>query len=177
MYENNKKGLYTYFSQQGCTYLLAENPQILKDQNMLRKGNYGNKAVGVHATAEINSYARRLQKDWMLSQANINYQDTDEALNIVSSKANLQLIRSIGYLEEAIAWNADGNFDRISALGMCMILREEKKRFVDGLISNNNPVRDIVNADYFIKNYDDRFKNFSYKDAENIFELQYNRTK
>lgn len=168
MYENNKKGLFTYFSQQGCTYLLAENPKILKDQDMMRKGNYGNKQMGVHATAEINSYARRLQKDWMLTVAHHNYQDTDEQGNIITSKLNLQLIRSMGYLEEAIAWNSDGNFDRISSLGMCMILREEKKQFVDGIMNQNNPTKDIVNNDYFLKNYDNKYKNFSHTEIEKL---------
>ena len=168
MYENNKKGLFTYFSQQGCTYLLAENPKILKDQDMMRKGNYGNKQMGVHATAEINSYARRLQKDWMLTIAHSNYQDTDEQGNIITSKLNLQLIRSMGYLEEAIAWNSDGNFDRISSLGMCMILREEKKQFVDGIMNQNSPTKDIVNNDYFLKNYDNKYKNFSHTEIEKL---------
>jgi len=168
MYENNKKGLFTYFSQQGCTYLLAENPKTLKDQEMMRKGNYGNKAYGVHATAEINSYARRLQKYWMLTVAHPNYQDTDEQGNIITSKLNLQLIRSMGYLEEAIAWNSDGNFDRISSLGMCMILREEKKQFVDGIMNQNDPTKDIVNNDYFLKNYDNKYKNFSHTEIEKL---------
>lgn len=168
MYENNKKGLFTYFSQQGCTYLLAENPKTLKDQEMMKKGNYGNKAYGVHATAEINSYARRLQKYWMLTVAHPNYQDTDEQGNIITSKLNLQLIRSMGYLEEAIAWNSDGNFDRISALGMCMILREEKKQFVDGIMNQNNPTKDIVNNDYFLRNYDNKYKNFSHTEIEKL---------
>jgi len=38
---------------------------------------------------------------------------------------NLQKIRSIGLIEEAIMWNIDGNFDRISAMGMLMIYKEE----------------------------------------------------
>lgn len=168
MYENNKKGLFTYFSQQGCTYLLAENPKILKDQDMMRKGNYGNKQMGVHATAEINSFARSKQKDWMLTVAHPNYQDTDEQGNIITSKLNLQLIRSMGYLEEAIAWNSDGNFDRISSLGMCMILREEKKQFVDGIMNQNSPTKDIVNNDYFLKNYDNKYKNFSHTEIEKL---------
>jgi hypothetical protein len=34
-------------------------------------------------------------------------------------------IRSIALLQETIAWNPDGNFDDISALGMLMIYRED----------------------------------------------------
>ena len=58
---------------------------------MMKKGSYGNKAVGVHATKEINELARRLQRDWMLTIAHQDYQDVNEEGNIISSKMNLQL--------------------------------------------------------------------------------------
>lgn len=161
LYENNLKGLFVYFQQMGSTSLLAANPQMLKDQHMIKGGNYGNKAMGFHATKEINTYARRLQRDWMLTLAHPSYQETDEEGNIIGTKLNLQLIRSIGYLEEAIAWNPDGNFDRISAGGALMLLREEKKQFLDTIMSNSSNATKLAEDDYFTQEYDERFSHYA----------------
>lgn len=157
LYENNKKGLFTYFQQKGAISLLSPNPQMLKDQHMIKGGNYGNKAVGFHATKEINVYARRLQRDWMLTLAHPSYQEMDEEGNLTTSKLNLQFIRSIAYLEEAIAWNADGNFDRVSAVGALMLLREEKKQFLDNIKSENSNSTSLAVDNYFTENYTDYF--------------------
>ena len=35
----------------------------------------------------------------------------------------------MAYLKEAASWNPDGNFDRISAMGMLMILREDRLKY------------------------------------------------
>jgi hypothetical protein len=53
---------------------------------------------------------------WMQTKA---HDDDDERLN-------LHRIRSLAYMEECIAWNADGNFDRVSAAGMLFLLREDR---------------------------------------------------
>jgi hypothetical protein len=176
LYENNLKGLYTYFSQQGCLYLLAANPEILKDQDMMRKGNYGNKSLGVHATAEINSYGRRLIRDWLLTIAHPNYQKTDDEGNIVGEVLNMHLIRSTALVEELIAWNADGNFDRVSALGILMILREEHKKFIDNYLDASNTTKSVVNDDYFTKNYDIKHgKGFSYEETQRLMKQYFSK--
>lgn len=119
-YENDKKGLFAYFSNRNQLSYLADNPQILKDMEMIKAQNmYGNKAKGTNSGDKINAWARRLQADWMLSQA---YGD--------DNLMNLHKIRSIGYIKEAINWNPDGNFDRVSAMGMLMILREEYHKYI-----------------------------------------------
>lgn len=116
-YENDKKGLFGYFQQKGLMHLLCNTPTWLKDKQMIRGDNlYGNKAKGTNSGKEVNAAGRRLLKDWMLTTA---YGEPDGGL------MNLQKIRSIGLIEEAIMWNIDGNFDRISAMGMLMIYKEE----------------------------------------------------
>lgn len=160
LYENNKKGLFTYFQQQGSVNLLSPNPQSLRDQQMIKQSTYGNKAVGFHATKDINSYARRLQRDWMLSKASINYQDVDEDGKVLTNKVNLQLIRSMAYLEEAIAWNMDGNFDRISSLGALMLLREEKKQYIDNIRVNSSSTKTLAEDDYFSTEFDQSFSHY-----------------
>lgn len=117
-YENDKKGLFSYFDQKNALYLLADNPQILKDMDMMKAGYYGNKAKGTHSGKQINKWGRRLQADWLIQPA----YGEDE------NKLNMHTIRSIGYLKELIAWNIDINADRVSAMGMLMILKEDRAK-------------------------------------------------
>lgn len=123
-YENNLKGLHTYFKHKNALHYLADTPEILKDMDMLKPSMANPK--GTRATKQINSWGRQLQVSWMLSEAYSN--DPSEEV-----KLNLHTIRSLGYLEECIAWNQDGNFDRVSAMGMLFILREDRLRRRDSL--------------------------------------------
>jgi len=67
---------------------------------------------------------------------------------------NLHKIRSLGYLEEAISWNSDGNFDRISAGGMLFIYREEILRRITSSKANQEAVNNkLANDKFFAKNY------------------------
>ena len=43
-YENNKKGLFKYFSQHNSLYLLADTLEFLADKEIIKPGTYGNKA-------------------------------------------------------------------------------------------------------------------------------------
>lgn len=132
-YENDKKGLFTYFTHNHALQYLADTPQILRDMEYIKDpASYGNKSKGTNSSKNINAWGRRLQADWMRAVA------TGELSTSVSEDGtevervplrNAQKIRSIGYLKEAVAWNADSNFDRIAAMGMCMILREELTKF------------------------------------------------
>lgn len=116
-YENDKKGLFNYFKQKHILHLLCATPSWLKDKQIVKATNlYGNKMLGTNSGKEVNAAGRRLQRDWMLQPA---YGEEE------SGKLNLHKIRSVGYLEEALQWNIDGNFDRISAVGMLMIYKEE----------------------------------------------------
>ena len=106
---------------------------------------YGNKAKGTHANAKINSWGRMLQAEWMKTKAHGD--DDDERLN-------MHRLRSIPYVEECIAWNSDGNFDRVSAAGMLFILRED--RIKRTAVAKGNQDKKITNAsadNFFNKNY------------------------
>jgi len=126
-YENDKKGLFGYFSNRRALYLLCDTPEILKSMEMIKAPVlYGNKAKGSPSGVQINAWGRILQADYLLEPAygalargEDKEEEEDEIL------LNLHTIRSIGYIKELIKWNPDGNFDRISAMGMLMILREE----------------------------------------------------
>jgi hypothetical protein len=43
-YENNKKGFFAYMSKHNCLYLLSDTLEFLKDKEMVKGGQYGNKA-------------------------------------------------------------------------------------------------------------------------------------
>lgn len=64
-YENNKKGIFKYFSQHNCLYLLADTLEFLKDKDMA-KLSYGNKAKGTLATVPVKNYSRRCIRDYLL---------------------------------------------------------------------------------------------------------------
>jgi len=145
-YESNLKGLFSYFDSKNCLHYLADVPQVLKDMDMVKATNlYGNKAKGTHANAKINSWGRMLQAEWMKTKAHGD--DDDERLN-------MHRLRSIPYVEECIAWNSDGNFDRVSAAGMLFILRED--RIKRTAVAKGNQDKKITNAsadNFFNKNY------------------------
>lgn len=121
-YENNKKGLFAYFKQRHMLSYLCDVPEILKDMDMIKGDSItGNKAKGTNATKMINAWGRRLQADYMLEPVE---NKKDEGV------MKLHTLRSPAYIKECIAWNEDGNFDRVSSGGMLMILREEYKKYV-----------------------------------------------
>lgn len=124
LYENNKKGIYAYFKKMNCLYILAETPEFLKDKEPTAIPLSGNKMYGVNAVASINSYARDRLKDWLLlGVPQITVEDGEEK-EVTIPKCMTLWNRAL--IEELIAWNIDGNFDRVSAMGILMLLREDR---------------------------------------------------
>jgi hypothetical protein len=135
-YENDKKGMFAHFDRHNSLYLLADNPQILKDQDMMKPNYYGNKAKGTNSGTQINRWGRRLQADWLMADSYHQDQDQDEESDEPSNtirRLNLHNVRSVGYLKELIAWNVDINTDRVSAMGMLMILREDRAKIIQNV--------------------------------------------
>lgn len=161
-YENNKKGLFAYFSRMNSLYLLTDNLEFLKDKDMIKGYTFGNKQKGTMATQPINNYARTLIRNWLLKPVNVVKTVDGEEQEVTIP--NLMLIRNRALLEELAMWNPDGNFDRVSSLGMLMLLREDKIILYDGNLSKS---KDTVSADYlgndkfFTNNYDKKYSKFS----------------
>lgn len=149
-YESQKKGIYSYFDQRRCLHLLCYTPQILRDMDYQKESGYGNKALGTNASKPVNAWGRMLQRDWLLSSATI--QDYNENGEQVGEKLNMHTTRSMAYLEELIAWNSDINADRVSAMGMLMIYREDRLKY----ISNKSSDQDLEDVDKYIE---ENFKN------------------
>ena len=159
-YENNKKGLFAYFSKMNCLYLLTDVLDFLKDKDMIKGGSYGNKAKGTNATAAVNAYARNLLRSWLLKPVTIIQTIDGEDKEIVVP--NLYTLRSRALIKELILYNSEGNFDRISAMGMLMLLREDKMILYNGKISRTKEEEAsssyLGNDPFFKTNYDARFK-------------------
>ena len=157
LYENNKKGLFAYFKRMNCLYLLAETPEFLKDKDFVKPGKVGNSIYGVNATNPINNYARELLKNWMLKPVTIQT-DNDDAPEVTIP--NVMTMWNRAALDEARQWNPDGNFDRISALGMLMLIREDRIiTFGDNMRKTETHVNPIANDKYFERNYKRRSHN------------------
>lgn len=154
-YENNKKGLFSYFSKNNCTYLLTDQLEFLRDKQMIKDVGYGNKAKGTNATLAVNSYAKNLLRAWLL-RPTVVIQEVDGEQVEVAIPA-LFTVRSRALIKELINFNNEGNFDRISAMGMLMLLREDKMITYQGNISKERQEREsasyLGNDPFFDRNY------------------------
>lgn len=154
LYESNKKGIFAYFSKMNCTHLLADTPEFLRDKQLIKYSSFGSNAKGVNASAAINAYANNLIRDWLMKPVTIIQNIDGEDVEV--TVYNLNFLRNRALIEELIAFNPEINVDRIRALGMVMLYREEKMVLYQG-----NPSRDseevpkdyLGNDKFFTENY------------------------
>lgn len=162
LYESNKKGIFAYFSKLNCTHLLAETPEYLRDKQFIKYSNFGSNRYGVNAGAAINDYANGLLRDWLLTPHTVIVKSPEGNL-IEQSIPMLYTIRNRALLEELISYTPELNVDRIRAMGMVMLYRQEKIILYKGDMSPDREER--ANSDYlgndkfFTNNYDRRFLN------------------
>lgn len=109
MYENQNKGIFVYFTNKHCDYLLADQPDIIND---IISNSKVNRKKGCHMNKQIKQWGWGLIKDWL---NDIN----------ADGKKNLYNIMSEPLLEELIAANDVVNVDRVMALTQVMIYREQ----------------------------------------------------
>jgi hypothetical protein len=144
-YEKNLKGLFSYFDKKNALFRLCDTPQILKDMQMTKDMGYGNTSKGTMANAEVNKWGRKLHADWM----NTSVEDEENP-----GKLKLHTMRGIAHIEEAIKWNSDGNFDRISAAGMLFIIREDRyKRTQSAIANKDKQIETLANDKFFNRNF------------------------
>ena len=143
-YENNKKGLFAYFSRMNCTYLLTDQLEFLKDKQMIKDTGYGNKAKGTNATEAINAFARNRLRSWLLKPTTVIQVVDGEETEV--DIPNLFTLRSRAFIKELINYNSEGNFDRISAAGMLMLLREDRIILYQGKVSKEK--QEAANSSY-----------------------------
>lgn len=155
-YESNKKGLFSYFSKMNCLYLLTDVLEYLKDKDMIKGNLIGNKSKGTNATQPINNYARSLIRNWLILPVSVI--QTVDGIEQEVTVYNLNFIRNRALIQELSQWNIDGNFDRVSALGMLMLLREDRMITFGGNPQKQKEVPStyLGNDDFFKNNYDNR---------------------
>lgn len=148
LFENNKMGVYSHFKMMNCLYLLAQTPEHLKAIDKVKtSGSYGNSSYGVNASKPVNDYARERLIDFMLKPVVIVTEEGESTI------PNLMTWWNRAALEEARQWNPDGNFDRISALGMLMIYREERIVKTFGNVREEYSANPKSQDPFFEKNY------------------------
>ena len=131
-YEYNKKGLFSHFSTRNSLYLLTDVLDFLKEKQMMKDG-YGNKSKGTNASPAINAYARSRLRSWLLAPVPIMQTIDGEEKEVMVPR--LFTVRNRALLKELINYNSEGNFDRISAVGMLMLLREDRMIRYQGDVS------------------------------------------
>ena len=158
-YEYNKKGLFSHFSTRNSLYLLTDVLDFLKEKQMMKDG-YGNKSKGTNASPAINAYARSRLRSWLLAPVPIMQTIDEEEKEVMVPR--LFTVRNRALLKELINYNSEGNFDRISAMGMLMLLREDRMIRYQGDVSKEKQERANNNYDgndpFFKRNYDFKFR-------------------
>ena len=110
LFENERKGIYPYFTNKHCDYLLADQPdkiitEVFKDSKVQRR-------KGCHMTKQIRAYGEGLILEWLMEE----YEE---------GHLNLERVYSEPLIEELIENDGVKNVDRLIALCMVMIYREE----------------------------------------------------
>lgn len=154
-YENNKKGLFAYFQRTHCVHLLTETLDILRDKMLVKERGYGNKACGTNATQPVNQYARARLREWLLAPASVPSPDDDGSTVDVP---RLYTLRQRALIQELMSWNAEGNFDRVSAMGMLMLLREDCLARCGGDASRLSARKGQFDDDPFLRRYEGRLE-------------------
>lgn len=110
LFENERKGIYPYFTNKHCDYLLADQPdkiisEVFKDSKVQRR-------KGCHMTKQIRAYGEGLILEWLLDE-------------FEEGHPNVERVYSEPLIKELIENDGVRNVDRVIALCMVMIYREE----------------------------------------------------
>ena len=155
LYESNKKGLFAYFSKMNSLHMLADTPEYLKDKQIIKTTGYGNQSKGVNAIAAVNNFANERIRDWLLKPVVTTIKEDGEDKEI--TVPNLFFIKNRALIKELILFNPDINVDRVRALGMAMLYREEKMILFQGNISADREEKAnssyLGNDPFFTRNY------------------------
>lgn len=156
LFESNKKGIYAYFNRMSSTHLLKNTPEYLREKDMVKYTAFGSNIKGVNASPAINNYADGLILEWLIKPVQVVVREDKEEKII--TLPNLYKIKDIALLKELIAYNPEINVDRVRALGMTMLYREELMIRYNGDASRVKDVDskdDLCNDAFFNRNYDE----------------------
>ena len=154
LYENNCHGMYNYFKSYNCLYLLYECPEYLKHQDKVHYTGTGVTSKGLRRTTPILNEQLKLIKDWLITPYEISeFNENNE--EVIITKQLLYTIDSMALIEELVGYYEKANVDRICALGMALIAREQFKDMgVDTIHDDTEQSsNDFFNGEFFDKMY------------------------
>ena len=154
LFENERKGIYPYFTNKHCDYLLADQPdkiitEVFKDSKVQRR-------KGCHMTKQIRAYGEGLILEWLMEE----YEE---------GHLNLERIYSEPLIEELIENDGVRNVDRVIALCMVMIYREELYQVKVSAAKEKNKQVELFELPLFSQRYWDTEDNSGVQDDIPLF--------
>ena len=144
LFENERKGIYPYFTNKHCDYLLADQPdkiitEVFKDSKVQRR-------KGCHMTKAIREYGEGLILEWLMDEYEPGH-------------PNVERVYSEALIEELIENDGIKNVDRVIALCMVMIYREELYQIKVSAAKEQNKQVELFELPLFSQQYWDSFDN------------------
>lgn len=138
LFENERKGIYPYFTNKHCDYLLADQPdkiisEVFKDSKVQRR-------KGCHMTKQIRAYGEGLILEWLLDE-------------FEEGHPNVERVYSEPLIEELIENDGVRNVDRVIALCMVMIYREELYQLKVSSVKEQNKQVELFEMPLFSKQW------------------------
>ena len=123
LYENQLKGMKNYFMQKNSLQYMWEQPDhmikdMIKDSKVQRGfGIHMNRGSG--GASGIKDMCELYLKDWLYTERK-DFEGKEGDI-----KFNFHNIKSIALLKELIAYDEEGNYDRVIALMLCILQTKE----------------------------------------------------
>ena len=138
LFENERKGIYPYFTNKHCDYLLADQPdkiitEVFKDSKVQRR-------KGCHMTKAIRAYGEGLILEWLMEEFEPGH-------------PNIERVYSEPLIEELIENDGVKNVDRLIALCMVMIYREELYQVKVSAAKDKNKQVELFELPLFSQKY------------------------
>lgn len=138
LFENERKGIYPYFTNKHCDYLLADQPdkvitEVFKDSKVSRR-------KGCHMTKSIRDYGEGKILEWMMDEYEPGH-------------PNIERIFSEPLIEELIENDGIKNVDRVIALCMVMLYREELYQIKVSAAKDKNKQVELFDLPLFSSQY------------------------
>ena len=115
MHENEVTHVKDYFRKRKQLHFLAYQPDEVIKKNV--KNSKVNRVYGCHMNEQLKDAGEKYIKSWLIDP--IDFDENGDPIR------GLDQIYSIGILEELIAYNRKGNFDRVMALMQVMFQDQE----------------------------------------------------
>jgi len=159
-FENNLLGFFNYMKEKKDLQYIARTPETLKAQSALKGESITSFSYGIRSTVpNITRFIQQI-RDWLMQEV-----PAEDAEGNAIKVRNLYLIKNLALLKELAMYNDKGNFDRVSALGMLMLGREERIT-IFGKDFSSKPKQNKILEDPLIQQIVNGKKNYEYREWE-----------